>query len=126
MRLLFLFFYKCRGKFTGVVIHQRAFLSNEGVEYVRYIFRIFPSVTYLFWYLLITFNYFNHFDRPLMGKFSISAGKKWRSQPIKMRKSSKKVRLVFFVSKFSQNKLSDFSRRDNSNLLPSNIPLCSC
>ena len=38
-----------------------------------------------------------------------------------MRKRSKKVRPVFFVFKFWQDKLSDFSRRDSSNLLPSGI-----
>ena len=53
-------------------------------------------------------------------------GKKWRSQPITMKRRSKKVRSAFSVSKFWQDKLSDFSRRDNSNLLPSGIPLCSC
>ena len=54
------------------------------------------------------------------------SGKKWRSQPITITKRSKNVRTVFFVSKFWQDKLSDFSRRDNSNLLPSGIPLRSC
>ena len=53
-----------------------------------------------------------------MGKFSIFAGKKWRFQPIAKTKRSKKVSPVFFKFKFQQDKLSDFARKEDCNLLP--------
>ena len=62
----------------------------------------------------------------MMAKFSISTGKKWRSQANTMTKRSKKASPVFLEYKLWQDKLKDFLGKEDSNLLPSDIPLCCC